>query len=254
MKQRRPADMTEIYALRADTIDYFFPDRSKEIDFWDEQASVYGKDVLHLMCGTGEVSAGLAKRGYDVTGVDITGCMVYEAKERVKKEGIDNFEVIKEDIKYLHLDKKFDFIFISTGDFHHFIDKEEILSVLAKAYAHLKPGGTLALELFKLPDSDFKREEKKVRPFRSTPPGMVLWKRNYSSYHSESHMLEIVEELHVEEGDEVTDGEYEIQLRLLSEDEIEIYLRKVGFENFKKIKSGYPHLEELGTWVLLAEP
>ncbi len=253
MKRRRPASMKEIYALRADTIDYFFPDRTKEIKLWAKLASDYGKDILHLMCGTGEVMVGLAKLGYNVTGVDITGSMVYESKERVEKEGVDNIDIVKEDIRYLRLDKRFDLIFISTGDFHHFLDKEDILSVLTRAYAHLKEGGALALELFHMPDKDFKREEKVFKPIRETPPGLEVWKRNASSYHSKTKLLEIKEDLHVEEEGNITDGEYEIQLRLMSEDEIGEFLSKVGFENIKKYDQDSSYLEEANTWIVIAE-
>ncbi len=253
MKRRRPANMTEIYALRADTIDYFFPDRTKEIDFWAKLASDYGKNVLHLMCGTGELAVGLAKRGYHVTGVDITECMVYESEERVEKEGLDNIDIIKADVRYLKLDKKFDLIFISTGDFHHFLENEEILSVLTRAYAHLREGGALALELFHIPSEDFKREEKVFKPIRETPPGLKVWKRNSSSYHSKTKMLEIKEELHVEEGGDLTDGEYEIQLRLMSEDEIGEFLSKVGYENIKKYDVDSTYFEEANTWIVVAE-
>ncbi len=253
MKQQRPANMTEVYALRADTIDYFFPDRTREIEFWAKLAADYGKDVLHLMCGTGEVAAGLAKKEYNVTGVDITRSMVYKTKERAEKEGLDNVDVLKEDVKYLHLNKKFDLIFISTGDFHHFLENDEIRAVLTRAYAHLREGGALALELFHMPDEDFKREEKVFKPIRKTPPGLEVWKRNSSHYHRKTKTLDIKEELHVEEGGDVTDGEYEIQLRLMSEDEIGEFLSKVGFEKIKKYDEHSDYLEDADTWVVIAE-
>ncbi len=253
MKQRRPANMTEIYALRADTIDYFFPDRTKEIKFWSKLAEGYGKDILHLMCGTGEVAVGLAKEGYNVTGVDLTKSMVYRAIERAEKEGVsDNVNIVKEDVRNFHLKKKFDFIFISTGDFHHFQDKEDILAVLAESYAHLKPGGGLAIELFNMPEKDFKRPEKKFGPFRETPSDMTLWKRNTTSYHSDSHMLEIKERLHVKEGDEITRGEYVIQLRLFTENEIGGFLNKAGFDSIRKYDENPSYLKGADTWVVVA--
>ncbi len=253
MKQRRPANMTEIYALRADTIDYFFPDRTKEIEFWAELAEDYGDDILHLMCGTGEVAVGLAKKGYTVTGVDLTKSMIYRARKRAEKEGVsEDMNIVEGDARNYHLNKKFDFIFISTGDFHHFQDKEDIISVLAESYAHLKPGGALGIELFKMPDKDFKRPEKKFRPLREPPEGMIVWKRNSTSYHSKNHMLEIKERLHVREGDEVTKGEYVIQLRLFTENEIGGYLSKAGFDNIKKYNTDSPYLEESSTWVVVA--
>ncbi len=231
MKRVRPADMTEIYALRADTIDYFFPEREEEIDFWAELASNYGKDILHLMCGTGEIMLGLAKKGFNVTGLDITDSMIYQCKEKFEEEGIENFYVYVDDARHFNLKKTFDFIFISTGDFHHFIEEKEIRNVLARCYAHLKQGGALALELFPPSDKDFKLPEKRHRPFRDTPKGLRVWKQNASRYHSDKQMLEIMERLHVEEEGVITEGEYEIQLKLHTKEEIEKTLENSGFDD-----------------------
>jgi len=255
MKRVRPADMTEIYALRAETIDYFFPERDEEVEFWADLASDYGDDILHLMCGTGELTVGLARKGYNVTGIDVTQSMIYEAKDRLDGEDLDNVEFIQEDARYFKLDKKFDFVFISTGDFHHFTEREEVDSLLAKAYAHLRPGGAVALELYPLPNEGFKRPEKKFRTYRDTPEDWTVWKRNKSSYHPENQMLEIMEHLHVDKGDEVTKGDYEIQLRLFSEDEMDEILKENGFSNIKHF-GGYdfsPYVEDSDTWIAVGE-
>ncbi len=245
--------MKEIYALRADTIDYFFPDRTKEIKFWANLAEDHGENILHLMCGTGEVAVGLAKRGYKVIGVDLTQSMIYRAQDRAEKEDVsENVKMVKGDVRNLNLNKRFDFIFMSTGDFHHFLDKKDIITVLAESYAHLKPGGALAIELFNMPKEDFKRPEKKFGPLREIPEEMTLWKRNSSTYRSKDHMLEIKERLHVREGDEITKGEYVIQLKLFTENEIGGYLNKAGFDNIKKYGEESSYLEDSDTWVVIA--
>ncbi|MFO7991742.1 MAG: class I SAM-dependent methyltransferase [Thermoplasmata archaeon] len=255
MKRRIPADLTEIYALRADTIDLFFGDRTEEKEFWSSLASKYGDDVLHLMCGTGEITVGLAGKGFDVVGVDLTKSMIYEARDRKKEKDTKNVEFKTDDARYFDIKKKFDFIFISTGDFHHFTEEEDMNKVLARCYAHLKPGGALALELFKMPEDDFKNEPKKFEPLREPPENMDVWKINKSGFHSDSQMLEIREELHVEVDGELSIGEYEIQLQLFSEEEIEDALMKNGFENITKIKGtdSSSLRKNTNTWVITAE-
>lgn len=255
MKRRIPADLTEIYAIRADTIDLFFGDRTEEIEFWSSLASKYGDTVLHLMCGTGEITVGLAEKEFDVVGADFTKSMIYEAKDRKKERGINNVEFKTEDARYFNIKKRFDFIFISTGDFHHFTEEEDMNKVLARCYAHLKPGGALALELFKMPEDAFKNEPKKFEPLREPPENMRVWKINKSGYHSDTQMLEIREELHVEVDGELNVGEYDIQLQLFSDDEIKNILKKNGFENIAEFdgSSTSSIRKNSDTWVITAE-
>ncbi len=245
--------MTEMYALRADTIDYFFPDRTKEIKIWDELASQYGNDVLHLMCGTGEILVGLAKEGFNVTGIDLTESMIYRAREKFEQEGIDGENLVVDDARYINIGRKFDFIFISTGDFHHFLEKKHINSVLGKIFAHLRSGGAVALELFKPPEEDFKRPEKRHRPLRETPDGLKVWKLNRSSYHADSQILEIVEKLHVDEEGQIIEGEYDIQLKLYTEKQIERLLKNAGFENVRHLYEDDLSGEKHESWIVVAE-
>lgn len=257
MKQVRPADVRDIYELRAETIDYFFPERDDEIDFWEGIASDYGNEVLHLMCGTGEISVGLAKRGFDVTALDLTEAMIYVAEDRIEKEDVDNIELFNEDARYFNLDKKFDFAFVSTGDFHHLTSREDINKFLAKSYAHLKPGGALAIELFPLPDEDFSRDQREFAPLRAPPEGIDIWKTNQTSYHSDDQILEIKEELFVDKQEEGKgkSGEYEIQLKLFSKEEMEEILEEAGFHDIEFVKNHEytPYLKDSETWVVLAE-
>lgn len=257
MRRSMPADMKEIYGLRADTIDYFFPERDKEIDIWAEVASEYGEEILHIMCGTGELTVGLAKKGFDVTGLDFTESMIYRAKERVQEEGLNDLNIFKDDARHFHLHKKFDFIFVSTGDFHHFTEREEIDSFLAKAYAHLKPGGALGIELYVPPDEDFKIDGRKYGPRRKTPEAIKVWRRNQISYHAEKNVLEIMEEFNYEENGDVKEGEYDILLRLFPKIEIETILRDAGFEDIKHLEGSdfSPYLpdEYSKTWIIIAE-
>ncbi len=255
MKQVRPADVRDIYELRAETIDYFFPERDDEIDFWEEIASDYGRDVLHLMCGTGEISVGLAKKGFKVTALDLTEAMIYVAEDRIEEEGVDNIELLNEDVRYFNIDKKFDFAFVSTGDYHHLTSREDIDKFLAKSYAHLRPNGALAIELFPLPDEDFQREQKEFEPLRAPPEGVDVWKTNQTSFDSESQLLEIKEELFVDKQEKAKSGEYEIQLKLFSKEEMEDILKEAGFKNIRFLDNEQftPYLKDSDTWVVIAE-
>ncbi|MFP4051120.1 MAG: class I SAM-dependent methyltransferase [Thermoplasmata archaeon] len=257
MRQFRPADMREIYDLRAKTIDYFYTERKEEIELWSDIMEDYGNEILHLMCGTGELSLGLAEKGFNIVGLDLTESMISEANDKLENRELDNIKFVNDDARHFNLKRRFDFIFASNGDFHHFTERKEIDSVLAKSYAHLKNGGAIALELFELPEEDYHRKEKEFDPLRAPPQGMDMWKTNEVSYYSNKKIMEVREKLHVEdeENDETTNAEYEILLKLFSEEEIKKILQKNGFDNIKFIKdySVPTHIKNPDTWIVTAE-
>jgi len=78
----------------------------------------FGK-ALDLGCGSGVWGIYLAKRGWDVTGVDIVDKALTRAQERVKTESV-NVKLVKEDITVLDPSKigqEFKFV-LDTGTFH----------------------------------------------------------------------------------------------------------------------------------------
>ncbi|MFP4609103.1 MAG: hypothetical protein ACLFNY_05935, partial [Candidatus Aenigmatarchaeota archaeon] len=92
---------------------------------------------------------------------------------------------------------------------------------------------------------------------RAPPKGIDVWKKNQTSYHSDSRILEIKEELAVDERDEgkVKTVEYEIQLRLFSKEEIEEIFKEAGFEkiHFIENREFTPYLKDSDTWVIVGE-
>ena len=68
-----------------------------EVDFIIEELKVpQGSRILDIGCGTGRHSVELAKRGYSVTGVDISSGMLTEAKEAASQAGVE--------VEWMHAD------------------------------------------------------------------------------------------------------------------------------------------------------
>lgn len=97
--------------------------------------------ILDLACGFGRHSLEFARRGYDVTGIDITPAYIDYANEQAKKENL-NAKFICQDIHTITFDKEFDVVLnMADGAIGYLEDDEEnhkIFSVIAKA---LKNGG-----------------------------------------------------------------------------------------------------------------
>ena len=86
----------------ADAYDYLYQDKDykKECDFLEEIFSKFSsgvKSVLDLGCGTGGHAAILAKRGYQVVGVDRSEEMIEIAKKKTKDIGFST-KFIKSEI------------------------------------------------------------------------------------------------------------------------------------------------------------
>ena len=65
--------------------------------------------MLDLACGFGRHSLEFARRGYDVTGIDITPAYIDYANEQAKEESL-NAKFFCQDIRTITFDKEFDVV------------------------------------------------------------------------------------------------------------------------------------------------
>jgi SAM-dependent methyltransferase len=79
-----------------------------EVDFLLEELSLQpGGSILDVGCGTGRHSIELAKRGYRVTGLDLSPEMLAKATETAKRAGVD-VDWIQSDATRFSLPRKYD--------------------------------------------------------------------------------------------------------------------------------------------------
>ena len=76
-----------VYDMFMDNVDY---------DMWVEyihkiweKENISPKLIAELGCGTGNITCRLAKEGYDMIGIDISGEMLSVAREKAMEEGCD---------------------------------------------------------------------------------------------------------------------------------------------------------------------
>ena len=104
-----------------------------------------GSVVEDLGCGRGRHAIPLARKGYRVTGVDLSEKMLGIARARADREGV-SVEWVREDMRVFRRPGAFDLCLSLFTSFGYFRD-EENQKVLDNVGASLKEGGTLLLDL-----------------------------------------------------------------------------------------------------------
>ena len=101
--------------------------------------------ILDLACGPGRHSIPLAAKGYQVTGVDLTKCLIEKAKAAAQKAGVQ-VEWIQEDMRSYVRPNAFSLAICMYNSWGYFEDREDDFVTANKVYESLKPGGVFVLE------------------------------------------------------------------------------------------------------------
>ncbi|MDR0443834.1 MAG: class I SAM-dependent methyltransferase [Treponema sp.] len=101
--------------------------------------------ILDLCCGFGRISAELARRGFAVTGVDITESYLKTAREEAVYENL-NIEYINTDAREFSRPCFFDAAVSLYISFGYFENQQDDKTLLSNVYESLKPGGSFIIE------------------------------------------------------------------------------------------------------------
>ena len=108
------------------------------------------KRVLELGCGSGRLICDMAKRGYEMTGLDLNPTALEYCKKKLKKEKSTG-ELVVGDMTNFSFDEPFDAAINAINTFRHLETEEAALAHLNCVAKHLKPGGVFVLSLHLLP-------------------------------------------------------------------------------------------------------
>jgi SAM-dependent methyltransferase len=104
----------------------------------------YGQpvDVVDLGCGTGTLTLPLARRGYAMTGIDLSNDMLSIARQKEQDQvGTSNIQWLEQDMRELELNRTADAI-VSFCDCLNYITEEEgIIQTFHQVANHLRAGG-----------------------------------------------------------------------------------------------------------------
>lgn len=128
--------------------------------------------VLDLACGNGRHSILFARRGFNVTGIDLSEYLIGKAKENLKNryskyKSYLKFEI--GDMRHITHRNEFDLvinIFTSFGYFENDADNQNVINIVSRA---LRPGGWFLIDFLNrdylarnIVPFDIKKEQKKI--------------------------------------------------------------------------------------------
>ncbi len=102
--------------------------------------------ILDLPCGQGRHAIELARRGYEVTGVDLSPYLIGVAKARAEAAGVE-VRWLEGDMRRPVPGETFDLVLNLFTSFGYFLDEADDRLVVQAAAAMLVPGGRFLLEV-----------------------------------------------------------------------------------------------------------
>lgn len=117
-----------------------------EVDFIEKEMNFdKSKTILDIGCGTGRHAIELTKRGYKVTGVDLSGSQLNRAREKAKESGVE-VQFIQQDAREINFKNEFDLVMlICEGAFPLMETDEMNFKILENASKALKTNGKFIL-------------------------------------------------------------------------------------------------------------
>lgn len=192
----------------------------EEVDFIEDMLSLpKNAKVLDLCCGLGRHSIELAKRGYEVTGVDVTSQYLKTAQKKAIKRGV-RIDFIESDMRDIFFNNEFDVVINMFTSFGFFEEEETNLKVLKNISTALKPGGKFLIDVV---NRDWIIRNYKERDWRETNEGLVLEIRKFDLSRSINYGKQII----IREGKKF---EKDVPLRMYSFHELKSMLELVDLK------------------------
>ena len=214
---------------------YLDKDYERECDFLEEIFKKYSevtpKAILDVGCGTGGHAISLAKRGYRVTGLDLSEVMIRVALNKIKKEKITvNFHTM--DVRKFQLKERFDACISMFSTIDYLTKNEDIQRALLNIREHLKTGSLFLFDFWYGPAVLTIRPSLRVKIMEKE--GIRVLRISKPSLDSLRHLCKVYYHLIVIKKNQIIDEVKETHtVRFFFPEEIRHYLEDTGFKLLK---------------------
>jgi len=117
------------------------------------------RSVLDLGCGTGRHTAYLAKKGFDVVGVDVSKSALKMANEWVREEKMTDVAFVRGTMTNVPLRNSGFSLVISVSVIHHAV-KKDIVKTIAEVHRVLRKKGLFLANIASVKDPRYSEGEK----------------------------------------------------------------------------------------------
>ncbi|MBQ8200865.1 MAG: class I SAM-dependent methyltransferase [Clostridia bacterium] len=135
----------EVYDQLMDDVNY-----ERWADLYREMMTGYGvgrgAKVCECACGTGGLTVPLHKRGYQMTGVDLSQEMLWLAAQKARKQGL-GIPFVQQDMRRLHLHRPMDAVLATCDGVNYLLEDADAAAFFTSAYEALRPGGGLFFDV-----------------------------------------------------------------------------------------------------------
>ena len=111
-----------------------------------ERFDVQPQTILDIACGEGTFAVAMAKRGFQVTGVDLSPQMLQFARERAEEQNV-NVTFVLQDMRALSFEKSFDLATCWFDSLNYLLELEDLEKTFAGVYRALKKAGLFIFDM-----------------------------------------------------------------------------------------------------------
>lgn len=177
--------------------------------------------ILDMACGSGRHAVIFAKRGFDVTAVDLSQMLLSDAKATARENDV-KINFVLSDILDFQTTQRFSLSLNLFTSFGYFDDDEDNFRVILKAYDLLIDGGYFVIDYF-----------NKNYLLKNLIPTTVFSENGLRITQNRAIQgTRVVKNITIENGGSVE--EFYESVRLYSYDEMLDYINKTGFSIFKE--------------------
>jgi ubiquinone/menaquinone biosynthesis C-methylase UbiE len=105
------------------------------------------KDVLDVACGTGSVEKYLVKKGYKVTGIDISPNMIKTAQNKAVDQEMKDVQYLVMDAAEMTFCNEFDLAISLFDSINYVLSSKSVQDIFKCTYKALRPGGFFIFDL-----------------------------------------------------------------------------------------------------------